>query len=47
MLEAEILVCNDCGNVHMEGGAGAHDVDECAVCDGPVDDVDVGDMIGF
>lgn len=47
MLDAEIEVCTDCGNVHMEGGAGPHDVDECVVCGGHVSDVEVSDIVGL
>lgn len=47
MLKADIMVCSDCGNVHMQGGAGAETVDGCAVCDGDVSEVKVGEMMGF
>ncbi len=47
MLQAELEVCRDCGNVHMEGGAGPDDVDECAVCGERVDEVEFDDLISF
>jgi hypothetical protein len=47
MLEADVVVCTDCGNLHMEGGQAPADVDACVVCDGHVDDVELDDVIGF
>jgi hypothetical protein len=46
MLEAGPVECTDCGNPYVEGGQGPEDVDECVVCDGHVEDVDVGDILG-
>jgi len=31
----------------MEGGQAPEDVDSCVVCDGPVDDLDLDDVIGL
>jgi hypothetical protein len=47
MLDAEALVCTDCGNVHMEGGVGPGNVDDCAVCGGDVAEPDLDDIIGL
>lgn len=47
MLSSEFVVCVDCGNLHMEGGAGASDVADCAVCDGGVTDVELDDLLGL
>jgi hypothetical protein len=47
MLEAELEVCVECGNLHMEGGPGPQDVDACAVCDGRTTDVELDDVIGL
>jgi hypothetical protein len=47
MLDAEFQVCAECGNLHMEGGAGPRDVLECAVCGGRVSDVELDDIIGL
>ena len=47
MLDAEPVVCTDCGNLHMEGGQAPEDIDSCVVCDGHVDDVDLDDVIGL
>jgi hypothetical protein len=47
MFDADIVVCGECGNVHMQGGAGAESVESCAVCDGAVSEVKVGEIMGF
>mgnify|MGYP006280449041 FL=1 len=47
MLDAEPIVCTDCGNLHMEGGQGPRDIDACVVCDGDVEDVELDDVIGL
>ena len=47
MLQAELEVCRDCGNVHMEGATGPETVAECAVCGGRVDEVEFDDLIGL
>jgi hypothetical protein len=47
MIDAEFEVCTECGNLHMEGGAGPRDVSECAACGGPVSDVELDDFIGL
>jgi hypothetical protein len=47
MLDFELEVCTDCGNLHMEGGAGPQNVDECAVCDGRVEEVELEDVVGL
>jgi rRNA maturation endonuclease Nob1 len=47
MFSAELEVCVDCGTLHMEGGAGPDDVDECAVCGGRVTDVELEDLVGL
>jgi hypothetical protein len=47
MLQAEFEVCTECGTLHMEGGPAPHDVDECAVCDGRVTDVELDDLVGL
>jgi hypothetical protein len=47
MLDAEPIVCTDCGNLHMESGQGPNDIDECVVCDGDVEDVELEDVIGL
>jgi len=47
MLDADPVVCTDCGNLHMTGGQAPEYVDECVVCGGDVDDVDVDDVVGF
>jgi hypothetical protein len=47
VLQAELEVCRDCGNVHMEGGTGPDHVEECAVCGGRGDEVEFDDLIGL
>jgi hypothetical protein len=47
MIDAEFEVCTDCGNLHMEGGSGPRDVEECAVRGGHVTDVELDDLIGL
>lgn len=47
MIQAEFLACTDCGNLHMEGGPAPHDVEECAVCGGHVEDVELDDLVGL
>jgi hypothetical protein len=47
MIEAELGVCTECGNLHMEGGGGPEDIDECAVCGEYVDEVELDDVIGL
>jgi|GEM_PF-845852 len=47
MIEADLEVCVECGNLHMEGEPGPHDVDSCAVCDGRTTDVELDDVIGL
>lgn len=47
MLDADLAVCSECGTVHMEGGAGPDQVDECATCGGRLSDVELGDVIGL
>ncbi len=47
MLDAEVLVCSDCGNVHMKGAGGPDHVDSCAVCDGHVSDVELDDLVSL
>jgi rRNA maturation endonuclease Nob1 len=47
MIDAEVEVCTDCGNVHMEGSPGPANVEECAACGGRLADVEVDDLIGL
>jgi hypothetical protein len=47
MLQAELEVCTDCGNLHMEDGPGPRHVEECAVCGGHVTDVELDDLVGL
>jgi hypothetical protein len=47
MLDAEFQVCTECGNLHMEGGAGPDHVEECAACGSHVTDVELDDFIGL
>ena len=47
MLDAEFEACVECGNLHIEGGSGPDDVDECAVCGGYVSEVEIDDLIGL
>jgi rRNA maturation endonuclease Nob1 len=47
MLSAELEVCTDCGNLHMEGGPAPRDVEECAACGGRVTDVELDDLVGL
>jgi len=47
MLQAEFEVCTECGNLHMEGGAGPEHIDSCAVCDGHLEDVELDDLVGL
>jgi hypothetical protein len=47
MLNADPQVCTDCGNLHLQGGAGPEYVDECAACGGRVAEVELDDLIGF
>jgi hypothetical protein len=47
MLDAEFEVCTECGTLHMEGGPGPRDVEECAVCGGRLSDVELDDLIGL
>lgn len=47
MLNAEFEVCVECGNLHMEGGAGPEHVPECAVCGSHVEEVELDDLIGL
>ena len=47
MLDAEFEVCTDCGNLHMEGGAAPSHVDECAICGGRTEEVELGDIVGL
>jgi hypothetical protein len=47
MLDAEFEVCTECGNLHMEGGAGPDYVEECAACGGHVTEVELDDFIGL
>jgi hypothetical protein len=47
MLDADFEVCTECGNLHMEGGAAPSHVEECAVCGGRTDDVELDDIVGL
>jgi hypothetical protein len=47
MLDADLVVCTECGTLHMEGANGPEDVDACAVCDGAVTDVELDDLVGL
>jgi len=47
MLDIEFEVCTDCGNLHLEGGPGPRDVEECAACGGRVTGVELEDVIGL
>lgn len=47
MLDAEVLVCTDCGNLHLEEGGGPEQIDECVVCGEHVEDVELDDMLGL
>lgn len=47
MLDADPVVCTDCGNLHLEGGGGPGDVDACVTCDGDVTDVELDDLVGL
>jgi hypothetical protein len=47
MLSAEFEVCTDCGNLHMEGSPAPEHVDECAVCSGTLEEVELDDLVGL
>ncbi len=47
MIDAEALVCTDCGNAHVAGAVGPDYIEECAVCGGHVEDMDLDDVIGL
>ena len=47
MLDAEFEVCTDCGLLHMEGAPAPAHVDECAVCGGRIEDVELDDLVGL
>ncbi|WP_202593847.1 hypothetical protein [Halolamina rubra] len=47
MLDAEFEVCTECGNLHMEGSPAPARVDECAVCDGRTEAVELDDLVGL
>ena len=47
MLDADFEVCTECGNLHMEGGHAPSHVDECAVCDGRTEEVELDDIVGL
>lgn len=47
MIDAEFLVCTDCGTMHMEGEPGPRHVDECASCGGHLSDVELDDLVGL
>jgi ribosomal protein L32 len=47
MLDAELEVCPDCGTLHMEGGPGPRNVEECANCGGHLSEVELDDLIGL
>ena len=47
MLDAQPVVCTDCGNLHMEGGAAPRHVDECAACGGRLEDAELDDLVGL
>lgn len=47
MLDADPVVCTDCGNLHLEGSGGPRSVESCAACGGPVTDVEIDDLVGL
>lgn len=47
MIQAEVEVCTDCGNLYLEGGPAPEDVEECGVCGGHLTDVEMDDLIGL
>lgn len=47
MLDANVDVCTDCGNMHMAGSPGPEHVEECAVCGGQLSEVALDDVVGL
>jgi hypothetical protein len=47
MLDIEFEACVDCGNLHVEGEPGPRHVEECAVCGGHVEEVELDDLVGL
>ena len=47
MIDADIAVCTECGNLHMEGGRGPESVTECGACGGAVAEVDVSSLVSL
>lgn len=47
MLDAEALVCTDCGNAHVAGAVGPDYIEECVVCGGDVTDVELEDLVSL
>jgi hypothetical protein len=49
MFDAELLVCTDCGAVHVENddGPAPRDLEVCGACDGDLGEVDLDDIVGL
>jgi hypothetical protein len=47
MIDADLVVCTDCGNLHLEGSGGPRSVAACAACEGDVTDVELDDLVGL
>ena len=48
MFDAELLVCTDCGVVHVEREDGTpHEIDACGACDGALDEIELDDVVGL
>jgi len=47
MIDADLRVCTDCGNLHLAGGAGPARVTACGACEGDVTDVEFDDLLSL
>ena len=49
MFDNELLVCTDCGAVHVESddSPAPREIDACGACDGDLDEVELDDVVGL
>ena len=49
MFDNELLVCTDCGAVHVESddSPAPHEIDACGACDGDLGELELDDIVGL